>query len=98
MEEADDIRDDDAINTEEKIWDLTQSINVKGVWFGCKHAVIAMRKVCWNTITLLSAWPPTPIFTSILPDGWRDLNSSHNLHLSFRIFSLSAVHNELRVL
>lgn len=36
--------DDDAINTEEKIWDLTQSINVKGVWFGCKHAIIAMRE------------------------------------------------------
>ncbi|KAK6608052.1 short-chain dehydrogenase [Botrytis cinerea] len=27
-----------------KIWDLTQAINVKGVWFGCKHAVISMRK------------------------------------------------------
>lgn len=37
--------DDDAVNTEEKIWDLTQNINVKGVWYGCKHAVIAMRKV-----------------------------------------------------
>jgi NAD(P)-dependent dehydrogenase (short-subunit alcohol dehydrogenase family) len=36
-------RDDDAVNTEEKIWDLTQAINVKGVWFGCKHAIIAMR-------------------------------------------------------
>ncbi|GFZ46446.1 hypothetical protein JCM24511_04693 [Saitozyma sp. JCM 24511] len=36
--------DDDAVNTEEKIWDLTQSINVKGVWYGCKHAVLAMRE------------------------------------------------------
>ena len=26
--------DADAIATPEKIWDLTQSINVKGVWFG----------------------------------------------------------------
>lgn len=43
---ADYDRDDDAINTEEKIWDLTHNINVKGVWYGCKHAVIAMRKVC----------------------------------------------------
>lgn len=24
--------------------DLTMDINVKGVWFGCKHAIIAMRK------------------------------------------------------
>jgi hypothetical protein len=37
--------DDDAIATEEKIWDLTQTINVKGVWWGCKYAVIAMRNV-----------------------------------------------------
>lgn len=38
------MEDDNALNTEEKIWDLTQSINVKGVWWGCKHAIIAMRK------------------------------------------------------
>lgn len=37
--------DDDAVNTDEKIWDLTQAINVKGVWYGCKYAVIAMRNV-----------------------------------------------------
>ncbi|WWD15645.1 hypothetical protein CI109_100067 [Kwoniella shandongensis] len=36
--------DDNAINTEEKIWDLTQAINVKGVWYGCKYAIQAMRK------------------------------------------------------
>ncbi|CEJ90399.1 Putative Short-chain dehydrogenase/reductase family protein [[Torrubiella] hemipterigena] len=37
-------RDDDAVNTPEEIWDLTQAINVKGVWFGCKHAVLALRR------------------------------------------------------
>lgn len=36
--------DDDAINTPEKIWDLTQAINVKGVWFGSKYAVLSFRK------------------------------------------------------
>lgn len=36
--------DDDAVNTPEKIWDLTQTINVKGVWFGSKHAVLSFRK------------------------------------------------------
>lgn len=36
--------DDDAINTSDKIWDLTQSINVKGVWYGSKHAVLSMRR------------------------------------------------------
>ncbi|SPO00237.1 related to short-chain alcohol dehydrogenase [Cephalotrichum gorgonifer] len=36
--------DADAVSTPEHIWDLTQSINVKGVWFGCKHAVLALRR------------------------------------------------------
>jgi len=35
--------DDNALNTEEKIWDLTMQINVKGVWWGCKYAILAMR-------------------------------------------------------
>jgi NAD(P)-dependent dehydrogenase (short-subunit alcohol dehydrogenase family) len=34
----------DAIDTPEKIWDLTHNINVKGVWYGCKHAVLSLRK------------------------------------------------------
>lgn len=37
-------QDDDAVNTPEAIWDLTQNINVKGVWFGCKHAVLSLRR------------------------------------------------------
>ena len=36
--------DADAIDTPEKIWDLTHNINVKGVWFGSKHAVLSMRR------------------------------------------------------
>lgn len=36
--------DADAIDTPEKIWDMTQSINVKGVWFGSKHAILSLRK------------------------------------------------------
>ena len=36
--------DDNAINTEEKIWDLTMTINLKGVWWGCREAIKAMRK------------------------------------------------------
>jgi NAD(P)-dependent dehydrogenase (short-subunit alcohol dehydrogenase family) len=36
--------DADAVDTPEKIWDLTQNINVKGVWFGCKHAVLSLRR------------------------------------------------------
>lgn len=37
-------KDDDAVGTPENIWDLTMNINVKGVWFGCKHAVLALRR------------------------------------------------------
>ncbi|KAI0204067.1 hypothetical protein F4808DRAFT_367721 [Astrocystis sublimbata] len=37
-------QDDDAIGTPENIWDLTMNINVKGVWFGCKHAVASFRR------------------------------------------------------
>lgn len=36
--------DDNALNTEERIWDLTMAVNLKGVWWGCKHAILAMRK------------------------------------------------------
>jgi len=35
--------DDNALNTEERIWDLTMTINLKGVWWGCKYAILAMR-------------------------------------------------------
>ncbi|KAF5387937.1 hypothetical protein D9615_000129 [Tricholomella constricta] len=35
--------DDNALNTEEHIWDLTMQINLKGVWWGCKYAIQAMR-------------------------------------------------------
>lgn len=37
-------RDADAVDTPEEIWDLTQNINVKGVWYGCKHAIISFRR------------------------------------------------------
>lgn len=35
--------DDNALNTEERIWDLTMNVNLKGVWWGCKYAILAMR-------------------------------------------------------
>jgi len=37
-------QDDNALNTEEHIWDLTMQINLKGVWWGCKYAILAMRE------------------------------------------------------
>jgi NAD(P)-dependent dehydrogenase (short-subunit alcohol dehydrogenase family) len=37
-------RDDDAINTEEEVWDLTMAINLKGVFLGCKYGIPALRR------------------------------------------------------
>ncbi|MDH5559806.1 MAG: glucose 1-dehydrogenase [Deltaproteobacteria bacterium] len=36
--------DDNAENTEEAIFDLTLAVNVKGVFFGCKYGIPAIRK------------------------------------------------------
>jgi NAD(P)-dependent dehydrogenase (short-subunit alcohol dehydrogenase family) len=43
-------RDDDAVNTEEDVWDLTMAINVKGVFFGCKYAIPAMLRAGGGSI------------------------------------------------
>jgi len=42
--------DDNAITTSEHVWDLTMNINVKGVWFGCKHAIPALRRAGGGSI------------------------------------------------
>lgn len=36
--------DGDSEECPEEIWDRTMNINVKGVWFGSKHAVRSLRK------------------------------------------------------
>ena len=36
--------DDDAITTSEEVWDLTMAINLKGVFFGCKFGIPALRR------------------------------------------------------
>lgn len=36
--------DDDAISTEEDVFDLTMAINVKGVFLGCKYGIPALRR------------------------------------------------------
>lgn len=37
-------KDGDAEECPDQIWDLTMNINVKGVWYGSKHAVRSLRK------------------------------------------------------
>ena len=36
--------DSGAVDTEEKIWDLTMNINLKGVYLGCKYGIPALRR------------------------------------------------------
>ena len=43
-------KDDDAISTEEWVWDLTMNINAKGVFFGCKYGVPALRRAGGGSI------------------------------------------------
>jgi NAD(P)-dependent dehydrogenase (short-subunit alcohol dehydrogenase family) len=42
--------DDDAISTDEAIWDRTMAVNAKGVFFGCKHGIPALRRAGGGSI------------------------------------------------
>ncbi len=64
-------RDDDAINTEEDVWDLTMAINVKGVFLGCKYGIPALRRAGGGSIintasfvALVGAATPQLAYTS----------------------------------
>lgn len=63
--------DGDAVSTEESIWDLTMNINVKGVFFGCKYAIPALRRAGGGSIintasfvALLGAATPQLAYTA----------------------------------
>lgn len=43
-------QDDDAESTEEDVWDLTMAVNVKGVFFGCKYGIPALRRAGGGSI------------------------------------------------
>jgi NAD(P)-dependent dehydrogenase (short-subunit alcohol dehydrogenase family) len=36
--------DDDAVMTEEDVWDVTMAVNLKGVFLGCKYGIPALRR------------------------------------------------------
>lgn len=42
--------DGDAIATEDDIWDLTMAVNVKGVFYGCKYGIPALRRAGGGSI------------------------------------------------
>jgi NAD(P)-dependent dehydrogenase (short-subunit alcohol dehydrogenase family) len=65
------INDDDAINTEEDVWDLTFAINVRGVFLGCKYGIPALRRAGGGSIintasfvAVLGAATPQLAYTS----------------------------------
>ena len=39
-----DLEDGDAMSTEEEVWDRTMGVNLKGVFFGCKYGIPALRR------------------------------------------------------
>ena len=43
-------QDDDAISTDEAIWDLTMNVNAKGVFLGCKFGIQAIRRAGGGSI------------------------------------------------
>jgi len=64
-------KDDDAVSTDESIWDFTMNINVKGVFFGCKYGIPALRRAGGGSIintasfvALLGAATPQIAYTA----------------------------------
>ncbi len=45
-----DSSDDDAVTTDEEVWDRTMSINAKSVFLGCKHGIPALRRAGGGSI------------------------------------------------
>jgi NAD(P)-dependent dehydrogenase (short-subunit alcohol dehydrogenase family) len=50
------IDDDDAIHTEEAVWDLTMAINLKGVFLGCKRGIPALRRAGGGSIINMASF------------------------------------------
>ncbi len=63
--------DDNAVSTEESVWDLTMAINLKGVFLGCKYGIPALRRAGGGSIintasfvALLGAATPQLAYTA----------------------------------
>ena len=64
-------RDDDAVATDEAVWDLTMAINAKGVFLGCKYGIPAIRRAGGGSVintasfvALLGAATPQVAYTA----------------------------------
>ena len=63
--------DDNAVTTDEAVWDLTMAINLKGVFFGCKYGIPALLRAGGGSIintasfvALLGAATPQIAYTA----------------------------------
>ncbi|MFN8379656.1 MAG: glucose 1-dehydrogenase [Anaerolineae bacterium] len=63
--------DDNAVTTEESVWDLTMAINLKGVFLGCKYGIPALKRAGGGSIintasfvALLGAATPQLAYTA----------------------------------
>ncbi|HET6369976.1 MAG TPA: SDR family oxidoreductase, partial [Nitrospiria bacterium] len=63
--------DDDAVNTEEEVWEKTMAVNLKGVFLGCKYGIPALRRAGGGSIintasfvALLGAATPQLAYTA----------------------------------
>ncbi len=63
--------DDDAVATDEAVWDLTMAINAKGVFLGCKYGIPALRRAGGGSVintasfvALLGAATPQIAYTA----------------------------------
>lgn len=59
--------DADAIDTPDEVWDLTHNINVKGVWYGSKHAVLSMRRHGKNNTSIINTASVVALVGSATP-------------------------------
>ncbi len=64
-------QDDNAVTTDEEIWDLTMNINLKGVFLGCKYGIPALLRAGGGSIintasfvALLGAATPQIAYTA----------------------------------
>ncbi len=63
--------DDNAMTTEEEVWDLTMAINLKGVFLGCKYGIPALQRAGGGSVintasfvALLGAATPQIAYTA----------------------------------
>ena len=48
--------DDDAISTDEEVWDLTMAVNAKGVFLGCKFGIPALKRAGGGSVINTSSF------------------------------------------